>query len=320
MTRYGRPTTGDLASVSKTSPTLSPAHGRSRTATNRWTATGRRQKWDRDGRSIGPESESAAPVLPPPSRDGSPSSMPDRPQGMPKTNDQSDRSPRNALSRDRLFWVEQNYLRAQTLSLANARLVNYHMPLPLVQAWGGGELASANGLRFVTSIRTLNSGPNPKYFGTRRRGVTFYNFLSDQFSGLHGILIPGTQRDSFYILDGLLEHETPLRPVEITSDTHGSSEIVFGLFRLMGYQFSPRLADAGSAILYRADPDADYGHLNDLTRDKINLKQITTYWDDMLRLADSLHSGTITASEALRVLAPAASPPPPARPSWNSGA
>ncbi|MFF5092036.1 Tn3 family transposase [Streptomyces niveus] len=117
----------------------------------------------------------------------------------------------DALSRDRLFWVEQNYLRAATLSRANARLVDYHMRLPLVQAWGGGELASADGPRFITPIRTLNSGPNTKYFGTRRRGVTFYNFLSDQFSGLHGILISGTQRDSFYILDGLLEQETALR-------------------------------------------------------------------------------------------------------------
>ncbi|MFH8365790.1 transposase [Streptomyces sp. NPDC018031] len=219
----------------------------------------------------------------------------------------------DALSRDRLFWVEQNYLRAQTLSRANARLVEYHMRLPLVQAWGGGELASADGLRFITPIRTLNSGPNPKYFGTRRRGVTFYNFLSDQFSGLHGILIPGTQRDSFYILDGLLEQETALRPVEITSDTHGSSEIVFGLFRLLGYQFSPRLADSGSATLYRADADADYGPLDPLTRDKVNLKQITSHWDDVLRVAGSLHSGTIKASEVLRVLTPGGKPTPTGR-------
>ncbi|MEV7518894.1 transposase [Streptomyces diastaticus] len=196
------------------------------------------------------------------------------------------------------------------MSRANARLVDYHMRLPLVQSWGGGELASADGLRFITPIRTLNSGPNPKYFGTRRRGVTFYNFLSDQFSGLHGILIPGTQRDSFYILDGLLEQETALRPVEITSDTHGSSEIVFGLFRLLGYQFSPRLADSGSATLYRTDPDADYGPLTPLTRDKVNLKQITSHWDDVLRVAGSLHSGTIKASEVLRVLAPGGKPTP----------
>lgn len=73
-------------------------------------------------------------------------------------------------------WVELNYLRAQTLSRANARLVEYHSRLPLAQMWGGGELASADGLRFITPIRTLNSGPNPKYFGTRRHGATFYNF------------------------------------------------------------------------------------------------------------------------------------------------
>ncbi|MFE2095079.1 Tn3 family transposase [Streptomyces sp. NPDC059460] len=40
--------------------------------------------------------------------------------------------------------------------------------------------------------------------------MTFHNFLSDQFSGLHGILIPGTQRDSSYILEGLLEQGTAL--------------------------------------------------------------------------------------------------------------
>ncbi|WP_268812585.1 transposase [Embleya scabrispora] len=215
-----------------------------------------------------------------------------------------------ALSRDRLFWVEQNYLRASTLILANARLVDFHTHLALVRAWGGGELASADGLRFITPIRTLNSGPNPKYFGARRLGTTFYNFLSDQFSGLHGILIPGTQRDSFHILDGLMEQETSLRPTEITSDTHGASEMVFGLFRLLGYQFSPRLADAGSATLYRVDPTADYGPLNPLTRERINLKQITANWDDVLRVAGSLHSGTIKASEVMRDLAPGGRPTP----------
>lgn len=39
-----------------------------------------------------------------------------------------------ALSRDRLFWIEQNYLRSQTLSRANVRLVAFHTLLPLVQA------------------------------------------------------------------------------------------------------------------------------------------------------------------------------------------
>jgi TnpA family transposase len=37
--------------------------------------------------------------------------------------------------------------------------------------WGGAEVASADGLRFVVPVPTLNAGPNPKYCGFER-GVT----------------------------------------------------------------------------------------------------------------------------------------------------
>jgi Tn3 transposase DDE domain len=148
-----------------------------------------------------------------------------------------------ALTRDRLGWVLQNYIRANTLIRANARLVDYQATLALAQAWGG-EVASADGLRFVVPIRTLNAGPNRTYFGASW-GVTYYNFTSDQFTGFHGIVIPGTLRDSPFILEGLLEQQTSLRPVQLMSDTAGSNEIMFGLFWLLGFQFSPRLTDIG---------------------------------------------------------------------------
>jgi TnpA family transposase len=137
--------------------------------------------------------------------------------------------------------------------------------IALAQAGGGGEVASADGLRFVVPIRTLNAGPNRKYYGAHR-GVTYYNFSSDQFMGFHGIVIPGTLRDSMYILDGLLEHQTRLRPAEVMADTAGVSDVVFGLFWLLGYQFSPRLADIGEARFWRLDPAADYGVLNGMAR------------------------------------------------------
>ena len=100
-----------------------------------------------------------------------------------------------ALTRSRLSWVDQNYLRADTITAANARLVEAQSDIPLAQAWGGGDVASADGLRFVVPVRTLNAGPNPRYFGLGR-GVTYLNFLSDQFAGFHAIVIPGTLRDS----------------------------------------------------------------------------------------------------------------------------
>ena len=204
-----------------------------------------------------------------------------------------------ALTRSRLTWVQQNYIRAETLIRANAPLVDAQTTIPLAQAWGGGEVASADGLRFVVPIRTLNAGPNRKYYGAHR-GVTYYNFSSDQFTGFHAIVIPGTLRDSMFILDGLLEHQTRLQPVEVMADTAGVSDVVFGLFWLLGYQFSPRLADIGEARFWRLDPTADYGVLNTIARSRVNTKLIARNWDDLLRVAGSLQQGTVSASELMR--------------------
>ncbi|MEI5083357.1 Tn3 family transposase, partial [Pseudomonas aeruginosa] len=68
-----------------------------------------------------------------------------------------------ALTRHRLSWVKQNYLRAETLVSANARLVDFQSTLELAGRWGGGEVASADGMRFVTPVKTINSGSNRKY-------------------------------------------------------------------------------------------------------------------------------------------------------------
>lgn len=206
-----------------------------------------------------------------------------------------------ALTRSRLSWVQQNYIRAETITRANARLVDDQAQLPLAQAWGGGEVASADSLRFVVPVRTLNAGPNPKYFNTGR-GVTYYNFTSDQFTGFHAIVVPGTIRDSLFILEGLLEQETGLRPHEIMSDTAGYSDLVFGLFWLLGYQFSPRLADFGESRFWRIDPKADYGALDGLARQRINIPRIERNWDDLMRVAGSLKMGTVSASELIRGL------------------
>ncbi len=207
-----------------------------------------------------------------------------------------------ALTRHRLSWVKQNYIRAETLTRANARLVDHQSTLELAKIWGGGEVASADGMRFITPVQTIHAGRNPKYFKRGGKGITWLNLLSDQFSHLNGIPVPGTLRDSIYVLELVLEQQTGLRPTEIMTDTSGASDMVFGLFWLLGYQFSPRLADAGEARFWRVDRDADYGPLNDLARNCMNTTRAEQHWDDMLRIAGSLKLGTIHASELIRSL------------------
>src|SRR5260221_5844671 len=206
-----------------------------------------------------------------------------------------------ALERDRLLYVQQDYIRPDTLSRANARLVDYQATISLAQAWGGGEVASADGLRFIVPLRTLNAGPNPKYFGTGR-GITLVNYTSDQFSGFKNIVVTGTLRDSLVVLEGLLNQETGLHPKELMTDTASYSDMIFGLFHVLGYQFSPRLADVGEARFWRIDTSADYGVLNGLARQTIHHNLIKENWDDVLRVAGSLKLGTVNVTELLRAL------------------
>lgn len=211
------------------------------------------------------------------------------------------RTDQPALSRARLSWVSQNFIRPETIAAANARIVAAQNALPIAHIWGSGEVASADGIRFVAPSSAIHAGPNPKYFGAGR-GITYYNLVSDQFTGLNAIVVPGTLRDSLVILGLLLGQETDLAPAEIMTDTAAYADTVFGLFWLLGYQLSPRLADIGDARFWRIDKAADYGPLDGLARNRINIDLVIQNWEDMLRLAGSLKLGRIHAGAIMRVL------------------
>jgi len=206
-----------------------------------------------------------------------------------------------ALEQGRLLWIQQNYIRDETLTRANERLVAAQADSSLAQLWGGGAVASADGLRFRVPVETLNADYSWKYFG-EGKGVTYFTFMSDQFSEFYGVVIPGAVREALYILDGLLEQQTMFKPVEIMSDTAGYTDIVFGLFWMLGYQFSPRLRDIGKTRFWRTNKKARYGPLNKVARHHVNTKRIVENWDDLLRVAGSLKLGKLSASDMMGTL------------------
>lgn len=207
-----------------------------------------------------------------------------------------------ALTRDRLTWVQQNYLRPDTLSRANARLVDAQSQIWLAQQWGGGEVASADGLRFVVPVRTVYAGPNAEYFPKNKRGITLYNLMSNQYTGMNGVVVTGTLRDSLVLIGLLLGQQTTLQPTEIMTDTGAYSDIIFGLLWLLGYQFSPRISAIGGARFWRVDRTADYGALNSLATHTINTTLITTQWDELLRLIGSLTLANVQIDTIVRTL------------------
>ncbi|MGW3347117.1 transposase [Nonomuraea rubra] len=206
-----------------------------------------------------------------------------------------------ALTRARLLQVDQGYLRGETIAAANARLIAAQAELDIVKCWGGGHIASADGLRFVVPVQNLHTGHNRIYFG-RQRGATWLNVVNDQVMGIGGLVVPGTLRDSLFILDAIHNLDGGPKPETVVTDTASYSDIVSGLFAICGYQFSPRIADLADTRLWRTNTRAVYGPLEHMSRHTVRLDKIRAHWGDMLRVAGSLTMGTVRAYDLIRML------------------
>lgn len=106
------------------------------------------------------------------------------------------------------------------------------------------------------------------------------------------MVVPGTVRDSLYILDTMLNLDAGPKLEMIATDTASYRDIVFGLFRMLGYRFSPRIADLSDQRFWRVTPpgapEADYRPLNAIARHRVDLNRIRPHWPDILRVAGSL--------------------------------
>ena len=159
-------------------------------------------------------------------------------------------------------------------------------------------------LAIVNRMAATNDLPdamiNPKYGA--EPGRLFYTHISDQYAPFSSKLINVGVRDSTYVLDGLLYHESDLRIEEHYTDTAGFTDHVFALMHMLGFRFAPRIRDLGDTKLYIPKSDIDYAALKPMIGGTLNIKQIRTHWDDILRLAASIKQGTVTASLMLRKL------------------
>jgi TnpA family transposase len=201
----------------------------------------------------------------------------------------------------RLSWLQAWHIRDETYTAALAVLTNAHAHQPFAAHWGAGTTSSSDGQRFWAGGPGEGAGHlNAKY--GREPGVTFYTHIADHYAPYHVTVIHAPVRDSTYVLDGLLYHESDLRIDEHYTDTAGFTDHVFALMHLLGFRFAPRIRDLADKKLYLPGDAKPFPALAPLVGGPLNLKQIRTHWAEILRLAASIQQGTVTASLMLRKL------------------
>src|ERR1700674_5625349 len=147
----------------------------------------------------------------------------------------------------------------------------------------------------VGGLVNLHYGQDP--------GVQFYTHLSDQFGPFHTKVIAATAHEAPHVLDGLLYHESTLVINEHYPDTGGFSDHVFAMCRLLGFRFAPRIRDLKEKRLYLLPGMIVPPELASLVTGVIHIRGVSDHWSDLLRLAMSIKTGTVTASVILRKLA-----------------
>ena len=201
----------------------------------------------------------------------------------------------------KLSWLQAWHIRDETYATALAELVNAQLRQPFAVNWGDGTTSSSDGQRFKAGGKAESTGHiNPKYGA--EPGRLFYTHISDQYAPFSAKVVNVGVRDSTYVLDGLLYHESDLRIEEHYTDTAGFTDHVFALMHLLGFHFAPRIRDLSDTKLYVPKSDAIYGVLKPMIGGNVNIKHVRTHWDDILRLAASIKQGTVTASLMLRKL------------------
>ena len=200
-----------------------------------------------------------------------------------------------------LAWVHDWHIREETYAAALSQLINAHRTIPLAQLWGTGTTSSSDGQYFRAGGRGEKLADINARHGNEP-GVTFYTHLSDQFGPYYTKVIAATASEAPHVLDGLLYHQTGLQIEEHYTDTGGATDHVFGLCHLFGFRFAPRIRDLKDRRLYLFPGQTPQPILDPLVGGFVDVHQITAHWNDILRLATSIRSGTVTASAILQKL------------------
>ena len=198
------------------------------------------------------------------------------------------------------------YFTPSTLRAANDRILRMidQLLLPTIYRRSTDGLhTSSDGQKFEVPGESLNANYSYKYFG-KNQGVSVYSFIDERHLLFYSTVMSAAERESTYVLDGLLHPEGPSSTLHST-DTHGYSEFIFGVMHLLGFTFAPRIKNFQRQRLYAFQGLRDHEAYSTFVvkpSGKVQTQLIVSQWEEMLRFVASLKLHIATPSALFRRL------------------
>jgi TnpA family transposase len=166
--------------------------------------------------------------------------------------------------------------------------------------WGEGTTScAADSKQFAASDQNLLSEWHTRYGG---RGIMVYWHVEKKSTCIYSQVKTCSSSEVASMIEGVLRHCTTMSVDKAYVDSHGQSEVGFAFCQLLGFELLPRLKRIKVQKLYRPEsgnPDA-FRKLTPIMTRPINWELIAQQYDEMVKFASAIKTGTADAESVLR--------------------
>ncbi|WP_331724139.1 Tn3 family transposase (plasmid) [Streptomyces atratus] len=201
---------------------------------------------------------------------------------------------------DELRYVRRRYLSAESARAIAVQIANATFAARSAELWGQGSTAVASDSTHVRAYdQNLFTEWHSRYGG---RGVLIYWHVEKKSLAIHSQLINCTASEVAAMIEGAMRHGTTMDVEANYTDSHGQSEMGFGVTRLLNFDLLPRIKRINKVKLYRpvaGEPDA-YPQLTPALTRPIRWELITQQYDQMIKYATAIRTRTASTEAILR--------------------
>jgi TnpA family transposase len=204
-------------------------------------------------------------------------------------------------SEDDLRYVRRRYLnpavaRALAIEIANATFAARRNDL-----WGEGSSVVASDSTHIGAVdQDIFTEWHARYRG---RGVLIYWHVEKHSMAIHSQLISCSASEVAAMIEGTMRHGTDMVVEGNYVDSHGQSEIGFGITRLLGFDLLPRIKRINHVRLYPADTGYKDRYPNlvpAMNARSIRWDLIGEQYDQMIKYATAIRTRSASTEAILR--------------------
>lgn len=200
---------------------------------------------------------------------------------------------------DDVRYVRRRYLTPAAARMIAIAIADATFTARDAQLWGTGCTAVASdSTHFRSWDQNLFTEWHSRYGG---RGILVYWHVERGSVVVHSQTLAASASEVAAMVEGAVRHGTTMRVEGNYVDTHGQSEIGFGITRLLGVDLLPRIKRINTVRLYRpaAGQAEAYPRLAPALTRPIRWDVIAANYDQVVKYATAIRTGTASTEAIL---------------------